>query len=199
MKQFTHVRSEWDKFTLPDHARVSTLCKRKVNGEYAGIPGVTKPSRPWCVECVKQLIQPMIDWYVSPPRSTAATRYNYAVAVSELVRISPVARHHLSKIVPPSTLTARPLWDRWARTQDNRLFVVWSSLIDRCIDYTNPNYSNWGGDGWTVSPRWKDFDKFVMDMPPEFDVDSDFTVIPNGFSKELGPKSTLVSKGGHSK
>jgi hypothetical protein len=46
------------------------------------------------------------------------------------------------------------------------LFNTWSSMINRCVNPKDPNYSNYGARGITVCSRWKDISKFIADMAP---------------------------------
>lgn len=48
-------------------------------------------------------------------------------------------------------------------TSNNKLFVIWSGMIDRCYNQNNDAYKNYGGIGVTVCERWKRFDYFLED------------------------------------
>lgn len=52
----------------------------------------------------------------------------------------------------------------YAKTSDNhKLFVIWSGMIDRCYNKNNHAYKNYGAVGVTVCERWKRFDYFLED------------------------------------
>lgn len=187
-----HVRKDWDRFVLDGPDRVMTMCDSRINNEFVGIPGVTEPVRPWCKACLLYLRELIKEWYTTNPPATSAARYNHAIVASELMRQHEDGKNDLFNYVPLHVLSLRPLYDRRSRTNDNRLFLVWSLLIDRCQDKTNPQYEEWGGAGWSICDRWIDFNNFVNDMPADFTATSKHTVTPNGFSKVLGPKSTIV-------
>lgn len=54
----------------------------------------------------------------------------------------------------------------YAKTSDNhKLFVIWSGMIDRCFNKNNQAYKNYGAKGVTVCERWKRFDYFLEDAP----------------------------------
>ncbi len=53
----------------------------------------------------------------------------------------------------------------YAKQSDNpKLFVIWSNMIDRCYNPQNHAYKNYGEVGVTVCERWKRFDYFLKDV-----------------------------------
>ena len=51
--------------------------------------------------------------------------------------------------------------ERW------RLWAVWATMKQRCLNPRNKRYSGWGGRGITVCQRWIDsFECFLSDMGP---------------------------------
>lgn len=52
----------------------------------------------------------------------------------------------------------------YAKTSDNhKLFIVWSGMINRCYNKSNAAYKNYGAKGVIVCERWKRFDFFLED------------------------------------
>lgn len=43
-------------------------------------------------------------------------------------------------------------------------YVSWSHMIQRCTDPNHKYYSNYGGRGITIDPRWLTFENFYEDM-----------------------------------
>src|SRR5690606_25143536 len=149
MKYKTHVCKGWNTFILGGKgSRVIAVCGARVNREHTATPGVTKPSRPWCQNCLNSIADYITEWYTDDLPATAATKHNHAIVAAEMMRqeriLEPDKYRAMAEVVPLFTAAFRPLYDRRSRTNDNRLFVVWSSLVDRCMDRTNPQYEKWG-------------------------------------------------------
>lgn len=43
-------------------------------------------------------------------------------------------------------------------------YISWSNMIQRCTNPKNPKYSDYGGRGIAVCPRWRSFEHFYADM-----------------------------------
>jgi hypothetical protein len=46
----------------------------------------------------------------------------------------------------------------------SRIYKIWASMIQRCIDINYEDYHYYGGRGITVCKRWKFFENFLADM-----------------------------------
>jgi len=51
-----------------------------------------------------------------------------------------------------------------ARGQQHSLYVLWSSMMNRCNNPSNKDYELYGGRGITVCERWHHFPNFIDDM-----------------------------------
>jgi len=51
----------------------------------------------------------------------------------------------------------------------NRSYNTWRGMMRRCTNERDKDYSNYGGAGITVDPRWTSYEQFVEDMgePPD--------------------------------
>lgn len=45
-------------------------------------------------------------------------------------------------------------------------YEAWASMLKRCRNPKNSQYSNYGGRGITVCPEWSDFTRFLADVGP---------------------------------
>lgn len=64
---------------------------------------------------------------------------------------------------------------------NTRLFHIWQSMIDRCVNSKNKRYKNYGGRGITICNEWKDdFQKFY-----EWAITNGYKeeILPNGINK----------------
>lgn len=66
-----------------------------------------------------------------------------------------------------------------------RVYLIWSAMKKRCLNFRDSGYSNYGARGITVSKEWMEFSTFLKDMgfrPPNHSLDR----IDNdkGYSKE---------------
>lgn len=74
-------------------------------------------------------------------------------------------------------------------------YVIWSSMLQRCNNPANSNYSNYGGRGVYVCDRWDpskggSFDNFLADMGNRPSPDSQLDKEANALaSKEYGPST----------
>lgn len=51
------------------------------------------------------------------------------------------------------------------RSSPNRVYFIWDSMIRRCVDPLNPNYSRYGARGIRVCPAWvQSLPLFIADM-----------------------------------
>lgn len=58
--------------------------------------------------------------------------------------------------------------------QEQRLYWVWGSMVQRCHNPKNKNFHNYGGRGILVCDRWREFGSFKADMgycPAGFTID----------------------------
>lgn len=44
------------------------------------------------------------------------------------------------------------------------LYTAWVNMRQRCLNPNNPRYSDYGGRGISISPRWDNFENFLKDM-----------------------------------
>lgn len=51
---------------------------------------------------------------------------------------------------------------------DNRFYMVWKHMIQRCTDPSISNYYRYGGRGIKVCNRWQKYENFVLDMFPSY-------------------------------
>ena len=49
------------------------------------------------------------------------------------------------------------------RSRD-RIYMVWNSMIQRCVNPRHRRYADYGGRGITVCDRWMKFENFLADM-----------------------------------
>ena len=54
------------------------------------------------------------------------------------------------------------------KREDNRLYLTWKSMKNRCNNINNRSYNFYGGRGIKVCARWLDFDLFLEDMEGSF-------------------------------
>lgn len=55
-------------------------------------------------------------------------------------------------------------------SQNNKTYVSWYAMIQRCTNLNNERYKDYGGRGITVCKRWRKFENFLEDMgerPPK--------------------------------
>lgn len=43
-------------------------------------------------------------------------------------------------------------------------YILWKNIWQRCTNPNHPRYSDYGGRGITVDPKWKDFESFLEDV-----------------------------------
>lgn len=53
--------------------------------------------------------------------------------------------------------------------RSHRVYPVWNMVVQRCTNPNHPQWSDYGGRGITLTPRWKKFENFLADMgePPD--------------------------------
>lgn len=68
----------------------------------------------------------------------------------------------------------------------SKLYIVWSSMNDRCYTQTHHAYSSYGSRGITVSSEWSNFMNFYNDMHQSYKKGLTIERIDNnkGYSKE---------------
>ncbi len=58
---------------------------------------------------------------------------------------------------------------------NNKTYIIWKRMHQRCNDPNDKNYKNYGGRGITICKRWKDFKNFIIDMGkcpgPKYSID----------------------------
>lgn len=157
----THVRRDWQLMLSPmDKQRVLALCGTLSTPGRCGIPGITEVTRGrWCVKCLKSLAKEVNDFVATYKTNytdvTPGILFYYKVVASEVAR----------NLGTSLSDEVSPLWDKYSTTLNNRKYIIWSTMIDRCYDPTHPDYSMWGGRGATVNARWLNFTNFVDDVP----------------------------------
>lgn len=166
MTDKVHVRNDWQLLYTPlNKNRVMTLCGKKSTPSRCGTPGITAVTRGnWCAKCIWKVTLTLAEFYSYDQTGlTNGVLYTYHMIAAEVLRIreSPT----LSRSIGKDVSYVLPAWDKYSRSLNNRLFVIWSTLIDQCEDETHPNYPAWGARGITVHPDWQDFRSFVDDAP----------------------------------
>jgi hypothetical protein len=64
-----------------------------------------------------------------------------------------------------SRCSARPLTAKTHGAYGSPTYIVWKSMLGRCRNPNNPDYSNYGGRGIKVCERWcASFENFLADM-----------------------------------
>jgi len=65
-------------------------------------------------------------------------------------------------------------------TKTQRSFIVrWANMLDRCDNPENKMYHRYGGRGISVCPQWRDFYRFMKDLPEGFFVGAEIDRIDN--------------------
>jgi len=53
--------------------------------------------------------------------------------------------------------------------RNQRSFMLrWANMIDRCDNPENKMYSRYGGRGISVCPEWRDFYRYISDLPDDY-------------------------------
>ncbi len=53
--------------------------------------------------------------------------------------------------------------------KEDKTYVSWRAMRERCNNPNNKMYSRYGGRGISVCERWEDYENFLADMPPKPD------------------------------
>lgn len=72
---------------------------------------------------------------------------------------------------------------RTHRMSGTKVYKVWASMKDRCLNTSSADYHRYGGRGLTISEDWKIFENFYRDMGE-----------PNGLTLERRENSKGYSK-----
>lgn len=48
--------------------------------------------------------------------------------------------------------------------REHPIYSIWADMLSRCMNKNSPGFSNYGGRGITVAPRWYHFANFAEDM-----------------------------------
>jgi len=67
-----------------------------------------------------------------------------------------------------ATVKANRTHGHCSRRGKSPLYVRWSCMIARCTYPAHASYSNYGGRGIRVHPRWHDFENWLADMGPSY-------------------------------
>lgn len=153
--------------STPGKKRVHVLCGAMSSPSMCGIPGITPVTRGrWCKRCLKSLSKALTAFLSeSYPDLTVGVLYHYHVVSAEVLRALD-GDAALLAAVGPGVESIPPLWDRYSKSMNNRIFAIWGTLMDRCYDPTHPDFNQWGGRGIRVDKRWHNFEQFVNDCPP---------------------------------
>lgn len=52
--------------------------------------------------------------------------------------------------------------------RNKRIYQIWTGMMDRCYNESNPHYRNYGGRGIGVADRWHDVRNFEADVAPTY-------------------------------
>ena len=177
----THVQNDWQLFysIKGGKTRVAALCGSNASPSTVGVPGITEVTRGrWCKACLTALEADLTAWFnndhVDLPQGLI---YFYRVARAETARC-------LGSDIKDKEL--EPLWSKSNQSFNNRYYVIWATMMDRCYDPSNPHFSGWGQNGLTVDEYWHSFDTFVLDCP-----DGAKGVFPAKGSKVISRKSCV--------
>lgn len=147
-----HIPTTWQQLYVDDRPRMWALCGAKSSPPGCGIPSITKESSGgWCSKCITAIDEQLnsVDMSLMMPGVT----FFYDAIKAEVARCL------------TNEITRYPLWHKYSESFNNRLFVIWSVMMDRCYDPSNPDYAAWGDQGMRVDPEWWDFKQFVDDVP----------------------------------
>lgn len=72
----------------------------------------------------------------------------------------------------------------WKGMKKRPLFNTWYNMISRCYNYSDPNFSAYGGRGVYVSDEWLDFNTFETEVK----------TIPNYIDKQNNPRKYQLDK-----
>lgn len=152
MNNKRHVRWDWRLIEpTEDYKRVRTLCSVTSTPSNCGVPGITKEATDlWCRRCMVILVREIEGM---EPISIVTLNSLYKVIEAEGDRFFNQES---------STL---PLWHPHSESINNRRWIVWEVMMNRCYNTTNDVFPQWGGIGVTVHPDWHNFKQFADDVP----------------------------------
>lgn len=78
-------------------------------------------------------------------------------------------------------------------TPSKKLYRVWHSMKQRCLNKNNPNYNDYGGRGITVSDSWLKYKNFEDDMYESY-VDKIFDYSKNYFDTKNNKKNVSLDR-----
>lgn len=147
-----HIPTTWQQLYVDGRPRMWALCGAKSSPPGCGIPSITKESSGgWCETCITTLLEQINS--VDVALLTPGIMFYYDAINAEAARCT------------TGEITRYPLWHKYSESFNNRLFIIWSVMMDRCYDPSNPDYQAWGAQGMQVAPEWWDFKQFVDDAP----------------------------------
>ena len=126
-----HIPTTWQQLYVDDRPRMWALCGAKSSPPGCGIPSITRESPGgWCESCINLLIEQLNS--VDMALLTPGIMFYYDAINAEATRCT------------TGEITRYPLWHKYSESFNNRLFVIWSVMMDRCYDPSNPDYQAWG-------------------------------------------------------